>query len=90
MRIRRPALLAGAAALLIHAVLVRGLLAIDAAPRWRDDRPPRLQALYVRTIEPQPQVLPEPPGMEAYRAKLAAERAREAEQGGGQSEFEAK
>ncbi|MCA9285495.1 MAG: hypothetical protein KDA22_09785 [Phycisphaerales bacterium] len=36
------------------------------------------------------QVLPEPPGMEAYRAKLAAERAREAEQGGGQSEFEAK
>ncbi|MCL4739690.1 MAG: DUF3108 domain-containing protein [Burkholderiaceae bacterium] len=63
MRIRRPALLAGAAALLIHAVLVRGLLAIDAAPRWRDDRPPRLQALYVRTIEPQPQVLPEPPAL---------------------------
>ncbi len=61
MRIRRPALLAGAAALLIHAVLVQGLLAIDAAPRWRDDRPPRLQALYVRTIEPQRQVLAEPP-----------------------------
>lgn len=63
MRIRRPALLAGAAALLIHAALVRGLLAIDAAPRWRDDRPPRLQALYVRTIEPQPQVLAEPPAL---------------------------
>ncbi|MBI3155990.1 MAG: DUF3108 domain-containing protein [Burkholderiales bacterium] len=61
MRIRRPALLAGAAALLVHAALVQGLLAIDAAPRWRDDRPPRLQALYVRTIEPQRQVLAEPP-----------------------------
>lgn len=63
MRIRRPALLAGAAALLVHAALVQGLLAIDAAPRWRDDRPPRLQALYVRTIEPQPQVLAEPPAL---------------------------
>ena len=73
MRIRRPALLAGAAALLIHAVLVRGLLAIDAAPRWRDDRPPRLQALYVRTIEPQPQVLPEPPALPTTAALAALE-----------------
>lgn len=65
MRIGRHALLAGAAALLMHGVLVQLLLALDEPPRWRDDPPPRLQALYVRTIAPQPRPLPPAPPLPA-------------------------
>lgn len=68
MRIGRHALLAGAAALLMHGVLVQLLLALDAPPRWRDEPPPRLQALYVRTIAPQPRPLPPAPPLPVQAA----------------------